>query len=321
MNKAFPYLVLFLLTNLIFVGLYRHFLLGHAAYMYADIGNDSLSSSYPILVMLSRLFHDGNLTAYDLTAGLGTDISATYLQYINPIKLMMLVFPTAKLPAAIICSTWVQVNLLALFGCLYFRQMLKNVWAAVVAALCWTYTGYVVLWGQNYSFLTTILLFTMTLYLLEMVLDGASLKITLWFTPVTALFLLSNYYFLYMTVVFAVFYVLLRCLFIKVKPLDYLKRIGVLAILAVGGALMGAISVPSILSAFFSSNRTGAVSEAGAAFSRIFWYSPAEYLTMLGRLFSINLFGPGSGYTGALNYYEMVELAVSSLFLFALVYL
>ena len=109
-RKTLPVLVLFALTNLVFICLYARFILGDAVYMYADIGNDSLSSSYPLLVLLSRLFHNGGFSTYAITDGLGTDITSLYLQYINPVKLLMLLFPTERLPEAILLSTFIQVK-------------------------------------------------------------------------------------------------------------------------------------------------------------------------------------------------------------------
>ena len=99
-GRHLPALCVIILTNLIFAALYRRFITGSAVYMYADIGNDSLSSSYPLLMMLSRLFHEGRFPFYDLTFGLGTDITSLYLQYLNPIKLFMLLLPPAMMPQA-----------------------------------------------------------------------------------------------------------------------------------------------------------------------------------------------------------------------------
>ena len=47
-----------LLSALIYMGLYGFFIFGNAVYMYSDVGSDSLSSSYPIITMLARLYRE-----------------------------------------------------------------------------------------------------------------------------------------------------------------------------------------------------------------------------------------------------------------------
>ena len=341
-----PALAVFILTNLIFAAVYARFLTGSAVYMYADIGNDSLSSSYPLLVMLSRLFHEGRFPFYDLTFGAGTDITALYLQYLNPIKLFLLLFPTDHLPMALLIATVIQVNLLSLFGFIFFRTVLHDETAAVVPTLAWSFSGYVVLWGQNYSFLTCILLFTMTICLIRLTLAGRKKTITLWLIMVIALFLISNYYFLYMTAVFSVFYVIVWGLSSRKTPSYFFRKVCELILMAVFGAVMGCVSLLPIIRSFLDSNRLARLSEqtanaaasalsvaaasasapaAGAtlsdAGSALRAYDLPTVLTFVGRFLSTNLFGPGSGYRGLINYYEAAAPAVSALTLFALVYL
>ncbi|MDO4477834.1 MAG: YfhO family protein [Lachnospiraceae bacterium] len=353
LSSRWAIICLFGLTNLIFCILYGRFILGDV-YMYADIGNDSLSSSYPLLVMLSRLFHEGGFTAYNLTNGLGTDITALCLQYVNPVKLIMLLFPTAALPQAILFSTFIQVNLLSLFGWIFFKALLLDkttsgnsgslgktatpagtntavlpgtdrtrAFIPVIPTLIWTFSAYVVLWGQNYSFLTCILMFTMIMALLELYLQDASPKKWLWFIPTTALFLMSNYYFLFMTAIFAAVYFIFRSIFTRLPVKAFFKKLAVLAGMAIMGCVMGCVSLLPILNSVLSSNRFDRLAENAAQTSAApsMFYGPRAMLTFLGRLFSANTFGPGSGYTGFENYYEAAVLSVSVLFIFALVFL
>ena len=82
---------LFLLfASFIFLVLYRRFLFGSAVYLYSDIGSDSVASSYPILVMLSRLFQAGDFSFYTLSSGLGADnpdmsLTRFYAQTLDPL--------------------------------------------------------------------------------------------------------------------------------------------------------------------------------------------------------------------------------------------
>ena len=330
-RKHLPAFILFILTNLIFCLLYWKFIIGDNVYMYADIGNDSLSSSYPLLVLLSRLFHNGGFTSYALTDGLGTDITSLYLQYINPVKLLMLVFPTDMLPQAIMLSTFIQINLLSLFGYFFFRSLLgtskeennRTFYAPVMAALAWSFTAYVVLWGQNYSFLTCILMFTMLMAFIQFYLKDSKKSHYLWFIPMVGLFLISNYYFLFMSAEFAVVYVIFWGIFTRPGVRKFFKKVLELAGMALLGAIMGFISLLPIINNFLSSNRVSRLAEnsASSTGTTSVIYNKSILLTFLGRLFSANTFGPGSGYTGSENYYEAAILSVSALIFFALIYL
>ena len=312
-------LLLLLLTNILFALIYRRFLTGESVYMYADIGNDSLSSSYPILMMVSRLLHSGTLSHYTLTMGIGNDITGILLQYLNPVKLLIVLFPPACLTVGILVSTIVQVNLLSLFSYLYFRTLLKNETAALFTGLAFSFSSYAVLWGQNYSFLTCLLLFAAVMYFLEVYLDDGPRKIYLLFIPCTGLFLISNYYFLYMTAFFAFFYIIIASLIRRKGAAALFRKLLGTAGMAVFGAGVGFISLLPTIRSFTGSNRTTA-SRAGLSVI-LTPYDLRNALTTLGRFFSTDLFGSGSGYTGASNYYEASVLTVTALFLFAFTYL
>lgn len=314
-------LLLLLLTNLIFCLLYRKFIFGNGVYLYADVGCDSLTSSYPILSLLARMFGSGDLTAYSLDFGAGADISATYLQYLNPVKFLMIVFGEKNLPLMIMVSTFLQVNLLSLFGFFFFRLLLKNKTAALLSSLAWTFSGYVVLWGQNYSFLTCILLFTVSMYFLQAYLSGLPRKISLLLIPAYSLFLISNYYFFYMTGIFSVFYVIVFMLLKKERASAVIRKLAGLAGAAVFSAAIACLSLLTILNTFRSSTRVAEVTSAGTKNLLMPVTDSQTLLTFLGRLFSVNLFQSGSVYSGSGNYYEMAVLSVSALFLFSLLYL
>jgi hypothetical protein len=106
-----------------------------------------------------------DFSAFTLESGLGTDTTATFLQYLNPLKLFLLIFGRDRFHIGILIYLYIQHNLTALLGYGYFSILLKNKDAAVIPALIWAYASYIVLWGQNYSFGTCILMFTLVMYL------------------------------------------------------------------------------------------------------------------------------------------------------------
>ena len=103
-------------TAVLYLILYGRFLFGDAVYMYSDVGSDSLSSSYPIIVMLSRLFGTRTFNYYTLWDGLGADTTSTFLQYINPLKFLILLFGRDNFPIGILLVVFLTHMLTALFA-------------------------------------------------------------------------------------------------------------------------------------------------------------------------------------------------------------
>lgn len=77
----------------------------------------------------------------------------------------------------------------------------------MAAALAWTFSGYVILWGQHYGFCTCMALFTVFMYFLQCYLNGEQRWKSAGLVITVTMLLISSYYFLYMIAFFAVFYV------------------------------------------------------------------------------------------------------------------
>ena len=124
-------------TAVLYLILYGRFLFGDAVYMYSDVGSDSLSSSYPIIVMLSRLFGTRTFNYYTLWDGLGADTTSTFLQYLNPLKFLILLFGRDNFPIGILLVVFLTHMLTALFAFGFFRRLTKNDYAALLPSLAW----------------------------------------------------------------------------------------------------------------------------------------------------------------------------------------
>ena len=191
-----------LLTTIVFLVLYRRFLFGSAVYLYTDIGSDSISSSYPILVMLSRLFQNGDFSFYTLSSGLGADTTVTFLQYLNPLKAFLLLFSRNSMPIGILLQLYLQTLLTAWASYRFFDLYTGHSAASMGAALLFSYSSYAVLWSQNLSYGVCVAMFALTMFALEAFLRLRTLPRFLALTGVLALYLFTNYFFCYMTALF-----------------------------------------------------------------------------------------------------------------------
>ena len=311
-----------LLSSLIYMGLYGFFIFGNAVYMYSDVGSDSLSSSYPIITMLSRLYREKQFTFYTLSSGLGSDTSATFLQYLNPLKFLLLNFGKDSFPLSVLLFVFLQHLFTAVFAYGFFKALLKAKRPAVFAALIWGYTSYIVVWGQNYSFGVCILLFTASMFFLQLLLNRPSRLYFMLLSFTFALFIASNYYFFYMTGVFTIFYVIFFTLSVRKKENRIKRMIKSLFTLALSALMSMAIACASILPIvmnFLGSARTGDTTRFDLK-ALLTPYGMKAYFTFLGRFFSASIMGSGSNFTGYLNFYETALLYTSALFFFALIY-
>ena len=321
-RKSMGLQTLFLIcaASLLFVILYRRFLFGQAVYLYTDIGSDSVASSYPILVMLSRLFRSGDFSSYTLSCGLGADTAATFLQYINPLKAFLLLFNRTTMPAGLLLQLYLDTVLCAFAAWRFFLLLTDHSPASMISGLLFAYSGYAVLWSQNLSYGVCLTMFALTMLAAEAFVRKRTLPRFLALTGILSVYLYSSYFFCYMTAVFVIIYLPVRSLLIRDRFGEFLRGYLLTALSAAAALVLSAVAVVAITGNFLGSVRTG---DASRSLLSLFRSRPRANMlyACIARLFSENLTGIGDGYKGPDNYYEIAVLSVSALFLFAFFYL
>ncbi len=317
-NRRFGGIVILFLANAVFAALYWRFLTGEAVYLYSDIGSDGLNSSYPIIAMLQRLLSFHDFSGYSITNGLGASTTAYLLKYLNPMKLPLLFFTGSRLPLGLTVELLIQTNVTALFSWFFFRRLLDHGTSALFASLAWSFSGYVTLWSQNLTTGSCMAMFTVVMAALLPVIMKPTVRRCLLLSVSLALFLLTNYYYCYMSA----FFVLAFLIFYSIAEMRTVTAFFVSGLEILGAAVFAAALalfslVPSI-GGFASSGRTDSFSVLGA---RIQLMKPRELFTLLARVFSVNTMGCGNAYNGTMNYYEEAALSVTILAFVAVIYL
>ena len=244
---------------------------------------------------------------------------------------MLLFFGRDNFPLGILVYLFLQNNLIAIFSYNTFRLLSGNAEAALLPALGWTFSSYIVVWGQNYSYGCCMLMFTVMIFLLENVLTRETLLRWLVLTLWLSLTFLSNYYFFYMGGIFSAFYVFFRTLMgtaakesgkmkISSRILTMIAREFKLLGSAIASLIMAAAPLVAIASSFMGSARSG---DTGAANLRslLLPYDLHTYGTYLARFFSADLIGAGSAFSGSASYYDAALLSATVLTFFAVIYL
>ena len=317
-NRKFGGIVILILANAVFFALYYRFFTGDAVYLYTDIGSDSTNSSLPIISMLQRLVELSDYSGYSLNAGLGSSTLPWLLKYLNPMKLPLLLFGGSRLPIGIIVELLIQTNVTALFSWLFMRRLLGHGTAALFASLAWTFSAYITLWSQNLTTGCCMAMFTVVMAALLPVIEKPTLRRNLVLTLVLALFLMTDYYYCYMTAFFVlVFLIFWSAANGRSFAGFFVSGLEILGCAVFAGVLAAFALIPS-LTGFTGSGRTSALSIVHAKFQVL---NARELFSLLGRLFSANTLGVGNAYNGTMNYYEEALLSTTVLAVVAVIYL
>lgn len=309
---------LFLITSGLFALLYSKFILGGFAYVFTDCGADTLQINYAQYEMFSSLFRSGD-SGYALQAGLGMDLSSYYPAYLIPYNLLLILAPQRLLPWAVLASAYLKLLTMSLVGYLFYRKLMGEGIGTMAAALAWTFSGYVILWGQQYGFCTCMALFTVFMYFFQCYLNGEKRWKNAGLVLTVTILLFASYYFLYMIAFFAVFYLLVYSVIEKRSVKSTVGKVVGLGGMGILGVLMGGIALIPIADTFLESARSGALN--GSVTSGILNpYKSKTIGTIFARFLSNQILGIDKDYTGSLNYYEGMVLAVSILTILAVSY-
>lgn len=313
--KTSPCLWLSIVILMLYGILYIRFLAGDFAYMYTDIGSDTFDINYPLYTFFSRGYQE-----YSLNVGLGMDMSSYLYQYYNPINLFVVLLPENLIPWGIMAALLIKLEMLGIFSYKLFAKLTGEKWGSFAGALIWTFSGYVMLWGQHYGFCTSLVMFTVFLYLTYLYMEEKEksqvVLLVLWVT----FMLFTSYYFLYMTAVASAVFVILYMVFHKKSWKMLVKKLAGLAGMGILGVCIGGQCLVTTLNTFMESTRSASVT-AGTLGMFFTPNDPGTLYGFLARFFSNNTLGIGNDYAGAGNYYEIAMLFTTAFFLIVLPYL
>lgn len=314
-----PYFILFAAISILYVLLFAKFLIGDYAYFFLDMGNDTITINYPLYHLFSDMLKENSNSLYQLNVGLGMDMSSHMYQYLNPLNLFIILLPEGYITWGVIFLVYIKLMITGIFGYKFFYGHIKHEMSSVIAALVWTFSSYVMLWGQHYGFFTAIVMFTVFMYLVYVFVENSEQSKNWILVPWITLMLLSNYYFLFSSAVMGAGYVIIYLICKKAPVKKIMCKLLQLAAMGILGVLIGGIGFVAILDNFVSSARTG---DIGVIWSHMFTpFSLQTVISMLGRFMSNNMMGIADDYTGVFNYYEMAMVFTSGLCVIAVVQL
>lgn len=307
-NKKKGLITTVFLTTALFLTMYNSFIFFD--YNYISSG-DATSTYFPIFKYFKDTFPD--FTLYDLNLGLGGDINTILYYFITPFSGIFLLFSLENLQTSMIWYVLLQILTISIFCYKYFDLILKKTMSKIAVSLMWTFSGFILVWGRHYQFITWMVYFTIALFIWQKILFGEN-KYKYLFVLFILLFSSVSIYLLYPAGIFLAIYTIF---YMNIQGYDLRNIIGTLfnlLYLAVLGMLIGCIFIIPWLDLFLESNRLSSIKPN---LKNLLTPLSIEYILLyISRLFSNNLMSPSPIYLYGLG----MPLLSSSLLAFPSVF-
>ncbi len=279
------------------------FLAFQAAYLFKDIGADSLNFLYPQLRHLFDYLRTDGLPGWSFNQGLGQNIFP--FSWNDPFFLLLFPFRGGALPFGFAYMEAVKILTAGVLFLLFLREsgLTKN--ASVAGALLYSFSGYVILGGAWSVFSTEAVYCALLLYALERFLKRGDRTMV----PVALAVLTLHQPFLLLP------YALFFAPYAAIRLLDesgggtkglagFLLSFAGLSLLGV--AIGGVFLLPDLRQMLQSPRAAGAASRFRTLSAMPLFRpsDPVQGVTALLRLYSNDLLGTGSDYRGWGNYME-----------------
>jgi len=241
---------------------------------------DGLAQHYPILERFYTWLHQGNLAGWSWNLGLGADKVTTFSYYVlgDPFSYLIYFFPKHHLELGYNLLILLRLYSSGLAFMVFARQRHFLSSSQLLGTLAYTFSGFSLYVSIRHPFfLLPMILFPLLAYGIDRVYQGRS-----WYllAIVTALALVSNFYFAYILAIGSLVYAILRYLAIRQRLTISLGQVigRLLGAGLVGFLLAGVLFVPSLLGVLHSTRTT-------SHFANGYWLYPFNYYLRLPNAF------------------------------------
>lgn len=330
------YPVLFLLIFILITAAvsYSYYVFKGFGFFFHDIGSDTSELYIPVYESIARHLRAGDLSLWDMSYGLGASMYSQNLFHPTMLLLYILgaVFGPEKISSFLIVIHIIHIMLSGLAAYIFLSSFKKlSTGSRLLVAYIYSFNGYIVTWGQHYTFGLVTAFFPLVLAMTERSLAAYSEGCTdlsaakkrsrsalIVLVIVCAVLAMSTYYFSYMIMLGAAFYTIFRLLFMNRPFILKLKLLVSRGLFMVWGLLIGiSYLLPSYMVLSQNSSRISSDSSMVQTFlSNLCLYSGEYYKSFFRRMVSSVMQGNGSHTTdfyGYGNFYEAPQLFMTGL--------
>lgn len=311
------------LTGLSCLFIFRRFLFGNWLVVFSDAGSDTKQQYLMQYSTIVNHLRDGNLSLWDFNNGFGTSMFALNMSniFLMLVYLAGYLFGVGRIPGTIVYLLILEIflagTLCYLFlGCFSFSEKSK-----VIASYLYGLNGYLLVWGQHYQFGSFVVFLPFLLLLLERAIRRR--RFGLGIPPLVAVMVCASVYMSYMSLLLAGCYLIFRMVLLDGS---FKKRIGEFflhcASMVLGIGIGAFIFLPMAHYLLTISSRLDSNESFLSRLVQYCSFFSGEFLeTALLRFFSTAFQGIRS-YKGYSNFYEAPVFFFSALFvILALQYL
>ncbi len=289
---------------------FRDILLFKKLYIFLDVGSDSFYIGLPHLIYISDLLKSGTIPLWSSGVGIGQSTLVFNHTIFDPFNWILFASPEDKI--LLILGYVVFLKSLVAAGIFFAlcRKLNLGLFTSIVGGVIYGLNGYLILWGQHYSFALATIYFPLLLLGIEFWICDRKAPLL-----IATVFLVAIWspYFLYMMSIFLFPYFFMRVYIqdaLSSRKIRYFFEFAALYLLGIGMAAF--VFVPSIF-LLLESPRVG----AGFA-SPPFLMQPEYYISLLSRFFSNHFKLGAHHFYDWWNIYELPNVYCSSLALLLL---
>lgn len=299
---------------------YGRYLLGNIAYVYNDIGSDTIQQYLPYYIGIVDSIQDGTFSFWDASFGLGSSRFLSQAWLFDPFNLITipvaLLFGQSTIPTMLVAVQIIRIFLSAFLFRWYISLFCKVPFVRVLGSVLFAFNGFMILWGEHYWFGNASIDLMLILISVELLMrERSALRFAL-LAVMIALISITSVYLACMTFIFGAIYAVLRCMYSSNSVHAFFRLLlPIVASVLIGLLLSCFVLVPSANLLLLDSIRI-AGSHDDSAFVRILssalHFMPLDQSVLsLSRIFSSNSFVTGLENAPFLNYYEIVQVGAS----------
>jgi len=296
--------IAFGLTTLIAFFIFKDYLLFKNVYLFRDIGSDTLNGLYPPMCNYENYIRQYGFPSWSFSYGMGQTILPLFLH--DPFDIFLYLIGRDHFVYWIAYKEFAKVVLGGMIFFAYLRLIVKDGFTCVAGTLLFAFSGFMILGSGWYIFSFEAFNLALLLLAFEQLFQRG--KWILFPIPI-ALIGISQPFNLYIYGVFLLTYALMR-FFEEEKSPSFKKLLflfGKMAGFAALGLLISAVFlVPDIIQLIESPRGSGVSSYTNKLQSTSVFHliDSVQFKTMISRLFSNDLMGSGTDFTGWNNYLE-----------------
>jgi uncharacterized membrane protein YfhO len=290
--------IMVILTIVVF----KDFILLQKFYLFRDIGSDSITANYPSAYHIADYLRTDGIPRWSFKQGLGQNIFPLSLS--DPFTDLLFIFGKGNVANSIAYVEILKIFCAGLLIYLLLRKLAVSGIAAIIGALSYAFSGFMILGGAWQVFSTEVVFIAFLLYSFEKLFQDNDWR---FFPLAVGLITAFQPFYMYTEGIFLLAYTLLRIIESgtwrpkMLLPLGY-KMISLGAL----GILTSSFFSIAAIQQMLESPRAGASSYFHKlAALPIFGFGNAqENMTSILRLFSNDLLGTGANFVGWSNYLE-----------------